>query len=262
MIYYFSGTGNTRWIAEQMGQLCGLPVRRITDCVSEAEVVATEQGDKQVLGMAFPIYGWTLPAVAMDFIRRLPRAEEGKSYYVFALLSCGDDIGRTNLYLAKLLAEKGYRLDAVWSFSMPNTYIALPFFDVDSEELVKQKVEATRLKLVQAAKVVQVRKSGVVDVVPGAFARLKSGFLRWFFYRFWVGAHLFATNERCTACKRCEKACPMHNVKVEQAKIGPKWGEHCTFCLACYHVCPESNIHVRPAGANKGRHTQFLDTYI
>ena len=59
MIYYFSGTGNTRWIAEQMGQLCGLPVKRITDCISEAEVVATEQGDKQVLGMAFPIYGWT-----------------------------------------------------------------------------------------------------------------------------------------------------------------------------------------------------------
>lgn len=54
----------------------------------------------------------------------------------------------------------------------------------------------------------------------------------------------------------------MHNVKVEQAKIGPKWGEHCTFCLACYHFCPESNIHVRPGGANKGRHTQFLDTYI
>ena len=99
----------------------------------------------------------------------IARAEEGKSYYVFALLSCGDDIGRTDLYLAKLLAEKGYRLDAVWSFSMPNTYIALPFFDVDSEDLAKQKVEATRLKLVQAAQAVQVRKSGVVDVIPRRF---------------------------------------------------------------------------------------------
>lgn len=99
----------------------------------------------------------------MDFIRRLPRAEKGKSYYVFALLSCGDDIGRTDLYWAKLLAEKGYRLDAVWSFSIPNTYIALPFFDVDSEALAKQKVEATRLKLVQAARTVQARKSGVVE---------------------------------------------------------------------------------------------------
>ena len=127
MISYFSGTGNMRWIAEQMGQLCGLPVRRITDCVSEAEVVATEQGDKLGLGMAFPIYGWTLPAVAVDFLRRLPRAEKGKSYYVFALLSCGDDIGRTDLYWAKLLAEKGYRLDAVWSFSMPTPILPCHF---------------------------------------------------------------------------------------------------------------------------------------
>ena len=192
----------------------------------------------------------------------MPRAEKGKSYYVFALLSCGDDIGRTDLYWAKLLAEKRLSPRCRLVIFYANTYIALPFFDVDSEALAKQKVEATRLKLVQAARAVQARKSGVVEGVPGAFARLKSGFLRWFFYLFSVGPHLFATNGRCIACKRCEKACPMHNVKVEQAKIGSKWGEHCTFCLACYHVCPESNIHVRPGGANKGRHTQFLDTYI
>lgn len=262
MIFYFSGTGNTRWIAEQMGKRCNLPVRRITDSIDKSEVLATELGGKRVLGLAFPIYGWTIPTVAVEFLRNLPQAETGSSYYVFSLLSCGDDVGRTHLYLAKLLAEKGYRLDAVWSFSMPNTYIALPFFDVDSKELALQKVEATRQKLMQVAEAVQSQASGVVDVVPGVFARLKSGFLRWFFYRFWVGSHLFDTNANCTACKRCEKACPMHNIRVEHAQKGPQWGARCTFCLACYHVCPEGNIKVRPCGTGKGRHTQFLDTYI
>ena len=158
-----------------------------------------------------------------------------------------------------LLAEKGYELSAVWSFSMPNTYIGLPFFDVDNEELAARKIKSTQEKLPRVAQQILCREKGVVDVVPGSFSRWKSGWLRQFFYRFWVGPKIFSTRHRCTACKRCEKVCPLHNIKVERPETGPKWGQQCTFCLACYHVCPISNILVGPSRTCKGRYTHFLE---
>ena len=259
MIYYFSGTGNTRWVAEQVSRACGLALRNVADCLDDVAAPVGNLWTEGILGLAFPIYGWTIPKVAEAFIRSLPRAEAPAPNYVFALLTCGDDIGRAHERLAMLLAEKGYELSAVWSFSMPNTYIGLPFFDVDNEELAARKIKSTQEKLPRVAQQILCREKGVVDVVPGSFSRWKSGWLRQFFYRFWVGPKMFSTRHRCTACQRCEKVCPLHNIKVERPETGPKWGRQCTFCLACYHVCPISNILVGPSGANKGRYTHFLE---
>ena len=64
MIYYFSGTGNTRWVAEQVSRACGLALRNVADCLDD---VATPEGNlwtEGILGLAFPIYGWTIPKVA------------------------------------------------------------------------------------------------------------------------------------------------------------------------------------------------------
>ena len=259
MIYYFSGTGNTRWVAEQVSRACGLALRNVADCLGDVATPEINLWTEGILGLAFPIYGWTIPKVAEAFIRSLPRAEVPGTYYVFALLICGDDIGRAHEHLAMLLAEKGYELSAVWSFSMPNTYIGLPFFDVDNEELAARKIKSTQEKLPRVAQQILCREKGVVDVVPGSFSRWKSGWLRQFFYRFWVGPKMFSTRHRCTACKRCEKVCPLHNIKVERPETGPKWGQQCTFCLACYHVCPISNILVGPSRTCKGRYTHFLE---
>ena len=157
MIYYFSGTGNTRWVAEQMSRACGLALRNVADCLDD---VATPE-----------VNLWTIPKVAEAFIRSLPRAKAPGTYYVFALLTCGDDIGRAHEHLAMLLAEKGYELSAVWSFSMPNTYIGLPFFDVDNEELAARKIKSTQEKLPRVAQQILCREKGVVDVVPGSFSR-------------------------------------------------------------------------------------------
>lgn len=146
MIYYFSGTGNTRWVAEQVSRACGLALRNVADCLGDVATPEINLWTEGILGLAFPIYGWTIPKVAEAFIRSLPRAEAPGTYYVFALLTCGDDIGRAHERLAMLLAEKGYELSAVWSFSMPNTYIGLPFFDVDNEELAARKIKSTQEK--------------------------------------------------------------------------------------------------------------------
>lgn len=52
MIYYFSGTGNSKWVAEQLASK--------TDeiAVNMVEVSVVPSMDNQSIGVVFPIYAW------------------------------------------------------------------------------------------------------------------------------------------------------------------------------------------------------------
>ena len=55
------------------------------------------------------------------------------------------------------------------------------------------------------------------------------------FNTFLMSPKPFHATEACIACKKCEKVCPVNNIKVTDR---PVWGDNCTQCLACYHICP------------------------
>ena len=258
MLYYFSGTGNTRFVAQTIGDKAGIAVYDIRHFRGDSLSFPEDRVSASCLGIASPIYGWTIPTAVQEFIRSLPYADPQKENYVFAILTCGDDIGFAHRFLLHLLADRGYTLTAVWSIIMPNTYVALPFFDVDDAATTARKLAAAPMRCDGIATCVRKRSKHITDVHPGSFAWLKSGWLRYFFYRYLVGARMFSTLQRCTACQKCVIACPVRNIKVLNARQGPQWDNRCTFCLACYHVCPQQNIIVRPFGKNKGQYQHFF----
>ncbi len=251
MIYYFSGTGNTRYSATLLARLLHIKAIDIRQWLLSPIPLPDSFSDYPSIGFAFPVYGWGLPIAVETFLTHLPLLKEDQSTYVFALLCCGDDIGYTHHQLRKLLAQKGYSLSAVWSLRMPNTYTALPFFDIDNPELAEEKVRDAEALLPLIAQKIMDREQDVVEVVEGSIPGLKSGIIRKFFNRFLISPRLFYTDHRCTACQRCVQVCPLKNITVVDAKGGPEWGDTCTFCLACYHICPLHNILVHPAGTGK-----------
>lgn len=83
MIYYFSGTGNSRYVAEQLAAL--------TDDVAVS--IFGEAGvDNDVVGLVFPFMVGLRPKVIMDFARKIPAPRE--SEYRYAVMTCGDDAGK------------------------------------------------------------------------------------------------------------------------------------------------------------------------
>ena len=56
--------------------------------------------------------------------------------------TCGDDTGLTAREWTALMCEKGLTADAQFSVQMPNTYVLLPGFDVDSPTLEAEKFGA------------------------------------------------------------------------------------------------------------------------
>lgn len=75
--------------------------------------------------------------------------------------------------------------------------------------------------------------------------------MRPFFNTFLMSPKPFYATEACIACKKCEKACPVNNIKVTDR---PVWGDNCTQCLACYHICPVHAVEYGKVTAKKGQY--------
>ena len=58
----------------------------------------------EVIGFVFPVYGWGIPNVVEESVRRYKASFEGA--YLYAVMTCGDDMGYTDRVLEKALGRK------------------------------------------------------------------------------------------------------------------------------------------------------------
>lgn len=245
MIALFSATGNTRLIARSLAPMIG--ETRIDDILS---LTSEAVRDERRIIWAFPIHAWGVPGVIEEAIGRL---SFHPSTHHYMLVTCGDDIGRADRLWAELVESRGGRAMGAFSILMPDTYVILPGFDVDSPDLMASKLNAAPGRLKAIAEAIN-RGEPAVDVKPGPFPGLKSGFLRWFFRRFLITPKPFRVDtHRCTACGACARACPIDNVSRDTTGR-PVWGEKCLTCMACYHACPTHAVEYGKRTKRKGQY--------
>lgn len=251
MIYCFSGTGNSRFVAERLARRLGDTVHTIG--WDEIPSQPAEEGGE--IGFVFPVYGWRMPRVVERFVRRLPRLNAEQHHYIYAVLTCGDDIGRTHDVLRRELSRRGWPLHAVFSVNLRNTYVCLPGFDVDSAE-VEQKKQFQTADAIDRRIVPIISKHGAstpADVCPGTCAWLKTYVLGPLFHQFLTSdAHFRSVSALCTRCGVCAKVCPLDNISLS-AEGNPQWHHRCTHCLACYHFCPRHAISYGRFSRGKGQ---------
>ncbi|MDE6721834.1 MAG: EFR1 family ferrodoxin [Bacteroidaceae bacterium] len=229
MFYCFSGTGNSQWVADKLQGLL--------------------QDEADVFGMVFPVYAWGVPKVVKEYLHT--HMEDIKaSKYVWAVITCGDDIGYADTILNNLL---GRQVDAVFSVHMPNTYVCLPGFDTDPADKAKAKVQATQNRLPSIADSINKREKRT-DVCRGAMPWIKTYVLRPLFNRFLVTDRYFHTNSHCIHCQHCVRSCPLGNITISPDNSIRWKHENCTGCLRCYHQCPCHSIHFGIFTKNKGQH--------
>lgn len=240
MILYFTGTGNSRWIAEQLAEATHDTVLSIIECL-ELDHIPEELESADRLGIVFPVHSWYAPRVVVDFLSqlRLPTCS-----YRYAVCTCGDDMGKGMERLSK-----HFPLDAAWSVAMPNTYV--PMFNLDAEELCHTKIENARHAVALIARSV-LRQEKVWEVHEGGAAWLKTYVVNPLFVRFVVGSKGFHVDEGCISCGMCSKLCPVANIRMADGH--PTWGKECIHCMACVHGCPQKVIQYKKATQKKGRY--------
>ena len=247
MIFYYSGCGNSRFIAKSIADSLGEALIFIPEAQREGRFEYTlAEGEK--IGFVYPIYSWRPPHLVEEFVNDLKI--NGKPSYVWTAVTCGDNVGETENIFRKELKDKGLYLNAAFCFRMPNTYVNFMWMSVDKPEVAEEKIATAREKL---PKVIEMIQSGTAfsDMIKGGLPRFKSNVIGSGFYK-WASDKPFFSTDECISCGMCVKVCPMQNITLENGR--PVWRGNCNTCDACYHYCPKHAIQYGKKTRGKGQY--------
>jgi len=273
MIFYFTGTGNSLWVAKQLSEAFGEPLVSIAEQMQsdEEKLHFTLRGGEKLF-FVFPVHSWGIPKIVSQFIRQM-QWDGYKSQPVYMVCTCGDECGYTDRILRKKLAHKGIALTGAYSLIMPNNYILMKGFNVDSKEVEQQKLAAApeRLKAVveaihngveggsttsssKASVAVPAQGQSITSLyIVGTHPALKSYLVNWLFVAFALKRNKFIATGVCISCGLCEKICPTKTIVMEEGH--PEWeSSSCIQCTACIHRCPVRAIEYGAETWKKGRY--------
>ena len=251
MICYFSGTGNSMWVAQTVStRFRDIRLTDMADAVVSGNNLNFSLAEDERLGFVFPVHSWGIPWIVRKFISRM-EIDNYSNQLIYCILTCGDDSGLTNKMLLKLFRHKGWQCRHIYSVQMPNTYVVFPGFDADPVELEQKKTTEAipTLEKIMAA----IESDSPIDCyLQKGQQFLKSRIIYPLFCKFKMSSKPFYYTDKCIGCGICVKNCPTHNIKLENGH--PVWGDCCTQCLSCLHRCPQTAIEYGKESVGKERY--------
>lgn len=253
MVFYFSGTGNTAWAAKQIATALKEPLINMADVPAET-TYTLEQEER--IGFCFPVHGWRPPLLVRHFIRKM-KFTNASTHYCYALCTAGDTVGEAMDIFEKDLLEIGLKAESTFSLIMPESYVGLPFMDVDPIDKERSKKEQASKNLQQYISSITNREQGIRNLVIGRWPRINSRIIGAAFVKWIISDKPFhVIDNRCTQCGLCATICPVHDIDGGRGQC-PSWKHNgqCLTCFSCYHHCRTHAIEF-------GRQTHYKGQYF
>ena len=244
MILYFTGTGNSAYVARKLGELLEDEVLNLFDKIKNHDHSAIYS--QKSLVFVYPTYAWQMPRILREWVEKTEFIVENPTYFVS---TCGLSTGDTSKALKELCGKKGFMYGGNAGVVMPENYIAM--FPVPNAKEIEEILEKADEKVPQIADVIstgtflKLEKVKVLDKVLTSV--VNKGF-----YQCAVSAKKFYAKDSCISCGKCETVCPLSNVTLVDGK--PKWGKNCTHCMACICKCPTEAIEYGKVSEGKLRY--------
>ena len=244
MIFCFSGTGNSRYIAKQIADELQDEIIDVNTKIKAADYSPIKTGDHVIV--VTPTYAWRIPRIVSEW---LSKTELLSAECIWFVMDCGGEIGNAAKYNRHLAEQKHLRYMGTAQIVMPENYIAM--FSAPETEKARKIVEKAEPHIddviahIKAEQPFPAPRNNFYD-------RFMSGPVNPIFYQFFVKATAFHTDDNCIGCGQCAKNCPMNNITLKDGK--PIWGKHCTHCMACICYCPTEAIEYGKKSIGKPRY--------
>ncbi len=239
--FYFSGTGNTKWAADEFDRAVreNGDESQLISIEDHSENLITTVQESDMIGIAFPVYAMNVPRIMKRFIARLNMAliAQGERKPLYVLITAGYADGCGPYEAARQFSPGTVRLKGYAGVPI-STNICTP--PKNPAPLPVEKIE----KRLNAAS----RKiNALADALSAGKRKIPSGpysivLFRKKMNRFNVDAYkrLSVNPETCSGCGACITNCPSGAIKKEGDAI--KITSGCTACFRCYNNCPTASI--------------------
>ena len=242
MVLYFSGTGNSRYVAKKIAEISGDELVSIGQRIKSGDL--SEIRSEKPLVFVGPVYAGRLPRVMEDHIRRTKFSGTQRAYFV---VTCAQTPWVTVQYVEKLCAEKNFSLLGFNSVVMPQGYLAGG--GTQPKEVNDRILKAAEPKILSIAETIR-DKQMLPREQPGK--AMMSKVLNPIMYSMMISAKGFHVTGKCTGCGKCAQRCPLNNITITNGK--PVWGDQCTHCMACIAGCPQEAIEYGKKTVGKPRY--------
>lgn len=237
MIFYFTGTGNSKYIADKLSVCFDEELIDIARAVNNSNFTF-DCSEEKYIGFVFPTYAWSVPYVVKEFVTKMELDNISETAYIFAINNCGASEGRSLYDLSKFLEDKNIKLSYARSLMLPDNYLILA--NAPDKEAQSKIFRSANIKMANIINnITRFKKSVIIHTGPLFFIYKLANIL---FTKFMNKTSKFNVNSDCVGCGLCADICNTNAIKIEEGK--PVWTKDtCVQCLACLNRCPVEAIN-------------------
>jgi len=259
---YFSGTGNSLRVLD----ICNTYFKESAYKTMLSSIIEKNKKNKNnkkddfkdidIIGFSFPVYAFSLPRIAMRYLKSLPKSKNKTKVFLLVTAGAFDESGFALRKGKKILEKKGYNVIYSEVIEMPSNWTTFdkPLAKDLADKIIKKGEEKAN-KI--AENILNTEIFHHKFNTPKRMGYFKM-FLEYFLFHY-MGIYqmwkLFRTDSLCNSCGLCEKICPTKSIALKTGK--PKWNSSCEQCMRCVNFCPKQAIFQTNGGDTKGKNRYY-----
>jgi NAD-dependent dihydropyrimidine dehydrogenase PreA subunit len=248
MIFYFSGTGNSKYVSLKISKSLNIESISLNEYFKRGYNTLNNNND-DYLGFVFPTYDYDIPYVIKDYLKKANIIGVNDKTFVFSIVTCGAKTGNSYQSLNEILIKKYLKLNLFYSLKMVDN--SIPWFKSESNEKKEAELKDADIKLDLIIDDIKNKKEIIKSDKP--LNKLFKKLVDKLMINSQKSTKHFYVNDNCIACGKCERICPMNCIKIINNR--PSWNANtCAACLSCVHRCPKAAIQYNKKTEKRARY--------